>query len=418
MVGSPIPAYYCEKCDETIVAREAPVKCSCGHEHFRQDEDVLDTWFSSALWPFSTLGWPDETEDLNYFYPTNVLVTGYDIIFFWVARMIFSGLEHRKEIPFGDVLIHGIVRDSQGRKMSKSLGNGIDPLEVIDKYGADSLRMSLIVGNSPGNDMRFYYEKVEANRNFANKLWNAARFILMNLENLQGQPLKAGELEVTDKWIISRYNKLVKEVTDNLDKYELGLAAQKIYDFTWNEFCDWYIELAKGRLYGTDDEARATALHTLIYVLQNTLKLLHPFMPFITEEIWQHLPHEGESIMISPWPELNEAQMDEEAETEMQALMDAIRAIRNIRAEMDVPPSRKAKLILVTGGESLKIFQNTKHYFEKLAGASEVLLQTDSNGIPSNAVSVVTDKVQIFIPLEDLVDFEKELERLTKEKKI
>jgi len=415
--GHRIPAYYCEKCGETIVAKEAPAKCSCGHEQFRQDEDVLDTWFSSALWPFSTLGWPDETEDLSYFYPTNVLVTGYDIIFFWVARMIFSGLEHRKEVPFRDVLIHGIVRDSQGRKMSKSLGNGIDPLEVIDKYGADSLRMSLIIGNSPGNDMRFHYEKVEANRNFANKLWNAARFILMNLENIHGQPLKPGELEIADKWIISRYNNLVKEVTDNLDKYELGLAAQKIYDFTWNEFCDWYIELVKGRLYGTDDEARATALHTLIYVLQNTLKLLHPFMPFITEEIWQHLPHEGESIMISPWPEVNEGQINEDAEVEMQALMDAIRAIRNIRAEMEVPPSRKAKLILVTSNENIKMFQNTKLYFEKLAGASEVLIQTDNSGIPSNAVSVVTDKVQIFIPLEDLVDFEKEMERLTKEKK-
>jgi len=414
--GHRIPAYYCEKCGETIVAREKPKKCSCGHDKFRQDEDVLDTWFSSALWPFSTLGWPDETEELKYFYPTNVLVTGYDIIFFWVARMIFSGLEHMKEIPFRDVLIHGIVRDAQGRKMSKSLGNGIDPLEVIDDYGADSLRMSLVMGNSPGNDMRFYYEKVVANRNFANKLWNAARFILMNLENMHGRPLKPADLELTDRWIITRSNRLVKEVTDNLDKYELGIAAQKIYDFTWTEFCDWYIELAKPRLYGINDEARGTALYTLIYVLKNTLKLLHPFMPFITEEIWQHLPHEEESIMISSWPSVNEAELDEDAERDMQALMDAIRAVRNIRAEMGVQPSKKAKLILVADSDNISLFRDTRLYFEKLANASEIIIQNDKKGIPGNAVSVVTDKVQIFIPLEDLIDFDKEMERLNKEK--
>jgi len=414
--GHRIPAFYCEKCDETIVSKEEPKVCSCGHDKFRQDEDVLDTWFSSALWPFSTLGWPDETEDLKYFYPTSVLVTGYDIIFFWVARMIFSGIEHMGQIPFKEVLFHGIVRDSQGRKMSKSLGNGIDPLEVIDKYGADPLRMSLIVGNTPGNDMRFYYEKVEANRNFANKIWNATRFILMNLENMQGKPLKPDKLETADKWIISRYNRLVGEVTENLNKYELGLAAQKIYDFTWNEFCDWYIELVKPRLYGTDEAARGTALYTLVYVLTNTLKLLHPFMPFITEELWQHLPHEGESIMISSWPVVNEAELNESAESEMQAIMDAIRALRNIRAEMDVPPSRKAKLILVADQENQTLFKDAGLYFEKLGGASEVEIQTDNKGIPADAVSVVTDKVQIFIPLEDLIDFEKEMERLKKEK--
>ncbi|MGI6570946.1 MAG: valine--tRNA ligase [Caldicoprobacterales bacterium] len=415
--GHRIPAYYCEKCNETIVARQAPDKCSCGHDQFRQDEDVLDTWFSSALWPLSTLGWPDETEDLNYFYPTSVLVTGYDIIFFWVARMIFSGLEHRKEIPFRDVLIHGIVRDAQGRKMSKSLGNGIDPLDVIEQYGADPLRMSLIIGNSPGNDMRFHFEKVEASRNFANKLWNAARFILLNLENMKGRQLKQDKPDTADQWIISRYNHLVGEVTDNLNKYELGLAAQKIYDFIWSEFCDWYIELVKPRLYGADDTARGTALYTLIYVLSNTLKLLHPIMPFITEEIWQHLPHEEESIMISSWPVMNEAELNMEAEEKMNAVMDAIRAIRNIRAEMNVPPSRKAKLILIAEQENISLFQDAGLYFEKLAGASEVVIQTGGEAAPpSNAASIVTGKVQIFIPLDDLIDFEKEMERLEKEK--
>jgi len=414
--GHRIPAYYCDSCGETIVSREAPAKCKCGNEHLRQDEDVLDTWFSSALWPFSTLGWPDETRELKYFYPTNVLVTGYDIIFFWVARMIFSGLEHMNDITFSDVLIHGIVRDSQGRKMSKSLGNGIDPLEIIDKYGADALRLSLILGNSPGNDMRFYYEKVEASRNFANKIWNATRFILMNLENMQGKPLTPGTPEPADKWIISRYNRLAGEVTDNLNKYELGLAAQKIYDFIWDEFCDWYIEMAKPRLYGTNDNERGTALYTLVYVLSNSLKLLHPFMPFITEELWQHLPHEGESIMISTWPEVNASELDEAAEAEMEAVMDAIRAIRNIRAEMDVPPSRKAKLILVAEPENAGLFRNARLYFEKLAGASEVEIKEEKDSLPPNAVSVVTGKVQIFIPLEDLIDYEKEMERLLKEK--
>ena len=380
--GHRIPAYYCQSCGKTIVSKEAPQKCSCGYETFKQDEDVLDTWFSSALWPFSTLGWPDDTEEVKYFYPTSILVTGYDIIFFWVARMIFSGIEHMGEVPFKDVLLHGIVRDSQGRKMSKSLGNGIDPLEIIEKYGSDPLRMSLILGNSPGNDMRFYIEKVEANRNFANKIWNASRFILMNLENMQGQPLKLDKPEIADKWIISRYNQLITDVTDNLNKYELGLAAQKLYDFIWNEFCDWYIELVKPRLYGTNDDARGTALYTLTYVLTNTLKLLHPFMPFITEELWQHLPHEGESIMISSWPVANAKEIDIKAEEEMQAIMDAIKVIRNVRAEMEVPPARRAKLILVTSTENIHIFDGAKLYFEKLAGASEVEVQINKDGIP------------------------------------
>ena len=424
--GHRIPAYYCEKCGATVVAREKPTHCSrCGNDQFRQDEDVLDTWFSSALWPFSTLGWPEKTEELSYYYPTNVLVTAYDIIFFWVARMIFSGLEHTKEVPFRDVLIHGIVRDSQGTKMSKSLGNGIDPLEVIDQYGADSLRMSLILGNSPGNDMRFYYEKVEASRNFANKIWNATRFILMNPGEGQGQMRKmesqnrwspAGQPEIADRWIVSRYNRLVGEVTENLDKYELGLAAQKIYDFIWSEFCDWYIELVKPRLYGTEEEARDTALSTLTYVLSNTLKLLHPFMPFLTEELWQHLPHEGESIMTASWPVQRQEELNEDAEEEMQAVMDVIRAVRNIRAEKEVSPSRKTKLILVVEPGNAALFQNAEVYFEKLAGASEVSIRTGKEGIPVNAASVVTAKAQITIPMADLIDFEQEKKRLKKEK--
>ncbi len=416
--GHRIPAYYCKSCGETIVSKEMPKSCKCGHTELVQDEDVLDTWFSSALWPFSTLGWPDDTEDLRYFYPTSVLVTGYDIIFFWVARMIFSGIEHMKEIPFKHVLIHGIVRDSQGRKMSKSLGNGIDPLDVIDKYGADALRMSLIIGNSPGNDMRFHWEKVEANRNFANKIWNASRFILMNLENTQDLELKPEKLELADRWIISRYNRLVADVTDNLNKYELGLAAQKIYDFIWSEFCDWYIELVKPRLYSLDDDAKGTALYTLTTLLSNTLKLLHPFMPFITEEIWQHLPHDGESIMISSWPVVDNEKIDDNAEDAMNAVMEAIKAVRNIRAEMNVPPARKAKIIIVPfNAGDIALFDSSSIYVEKLAFSSEIVVQEFKSDIPANAVSVVTDRAEIYIPTEDLVDFEKELERLTKEKK-
>jgi valyl-tRNA synthetase len=415
--GHRIPAYYCLNCNETIVAKQVPSKCSCGHDEFRQDEDVLDTWFSSALWPFSTLGWPEKTEDLDYFYPTSVLVTGYDIILFWVARMIFSGLEHTGQVPFKDVLIHGMVRDSQGRKMSKSLGNGVDPLEIIDEYGADALRMSLIVGSSPGNDMRFHIEKVEASRNFANKIWNATRFIMMNLENMGGKDLKAGQMDLADRWIISRYNRLVGEVTENLDKYELGIAAQKVYDFIWNEYCDWYIELVKPRLYGTNEEARSTALYTLVYVLSNTLKLLHPFMPFISEEIWQHLSASSEdSIMVSSWPRLKDEELDDEAEARMDSIMDTIRAVRNIRAEMDVHPSRKTKLIIVAKEDKREIFEEAKVYLEKLAYASEIIINEAKDELAANAVPIVVDIGQIYIPLEDLVDFKSELDRLEKEK--
>ncbi len=413
--GHRIPAYYCGHCGQTVVAKEMPKECTCGHMTFTQDEDVLDTWFSSALWPFSTLGWPEDTEELRFFYPTSVLVTGYDIIFFWVARMIFSGLAHMEEIPFHQVLLHGIIRDPQGRKMSKSLGNGIDPLEVIDKYGADALRMSLILGNSPGNDMRFYWEKVEASRNFANKIWNASRFILMNLEKFEGE-LVLSKPDMADRWIISRYNRLIVEVTDNLGKYELGLAAQKLYDFIWSEFCDWYIEMVKPRLYGTDEDARSTALYTLTHVLSNTLKLLHPFMPFITEALWQYLPHVGESIMISAWPLPEEKQMDYKVENAMGSVMEAIKAIRNTRAEMEVPPAKRAKVYLVASPENASIFAGTQLYFEKLAGASEILISENKSDVPSNAVATFTDKVQIFMPLEDLIDFSKEWERLSKEK--
>jgi len=416
--GHRIPAYYCQDCGETIVAHSMPESCyKCGGTTFKQDEDVLDTWFSSALWPFSTLGWPDETEDLKYFYPTSVLVTGYDIIFFWVARMIFSGLEHMGEIPFKYVFIHGIVRDSEGRKMSKSLGNGIDPLKVIEKYGADALRLTLVTGNSPGNDMRFYWERVEASRNFCNKIWNAARFILMNMQNSGiGNPRK-GKLGLSDRWIISRYNRVLKEVTDNLEKYELGMAVQKLYDFIWDEFCDWYIELAKPELYGQDTGLKETKLYTLTFVLSNTLKLLHPFMPFITEEIWQYLPNrECESIMVSSWPRVNEEEIDAEAEEHMAAIMSAIRSIRNIRAEMEVPLSRKAKVVLVVDNGYKPIFEQGSIYFERLAWASEVIVQQDKYGVPANAISAVTDKAQIFMPLEDLVDVEREMERLLKEK--
>jgi len=416
--GHRIPAYYCQGCNDTVVAREMPDYCTkCGSTEFKQDEDVLDTWFSSALWPFSTLGWPDKTEELEYFYPTSVLVTGYDIIFFWVARMIFSGLEHMGEIPFRHVFIHGIVRDAQGRKMSKSLGNGIDPLEVIEEYGADALRLSLLTGNAPGNDMRFHYERVESSRNFANKIWNASRFILMNLKDTVPKKPDKEELELPDRWIISKYNRLVQEVTENLEKYELGIAVQKLYDFIWSEFCDWYIELAKPRLYDQENEQqRETVLYTLTYVLSNSLKLLHPFMPFITEEIWQHLPHEGDSIMISPWPEYNENEVDAEAEDQMEAIMNAIRSIRNVRAEMEVHPSQKAQVIIVPSQGYKDVFEEGKIYFERLAYASKLVLKNSEADIPENSVSAVTDKAQIFMPLEDLVDFDKEMARLNKEK--
>ncbi|MBZ4644674.1 MAG: valine--tRNA ligase [Clostridia bacterium] len=412
--GHRIPAYYCEDCGETIVSKKDITGCTkCGGKVI-QDPDVLDTWFSSALWPFSTLGWPEETDDLNYFYPTSVLVTGYDIIFFWVARMIFSGMEHMKKEPFKYVFIHGIVRDSEGRKMSKSLGNGIDPLEVIEKYGADALRFTLATGNSPGNDMRFYWERVEASRNFANKIWNASRFVLMNLEINENKLPELEKLTLEDKWILSRYNNLVKEVTDNLDKFELGIAVQKLYDFIWDEFCDWYIELVKPRLYDKQSTSRLEAQYVLTYVLSNTLKLLHPFMPFITEEIWKHLPHEGESIMISAWPKYHEQYNFVEEEKQMSVIMAAIKSIRNIRAEMNVAPSRKAKLYVVTA--NVETFQKGKVFFERLAGASEVILSAQKEDIPEDAVSVVVEGAEMFIPLDDLVDREKEIERLEKEK--
>lgn len=417
--GHRIPAYYCQDCGEVIVAKKRPEKCSCGGTDFRQDEDVLDTWFSSALWPFSTLGWPEETEDLKMHYPNNVLVTGYDIIFFWVARMIFSGIEQLGKTPFSDVYIHGIVRDSQGRKMSKSLGNGVDPLEIIEEFGADALRFTLITGNSPGNDTRWHMEKVEANRNFANKIWNASRFVLMNIDEdiLEREEEAKKNLVSADQWIISRYNTLVREVTENLEKYELGIAAAKLYDFIWNEYCDWYIELVKPRLYGEDQETKVAAQYTLVMVLKNTLKLLHPFMPFITEEIFTHLPGEEESIMISSWSEFREDLVYTKEEEEMELVMSVIRSIRNARAEMNVVPSRKAKVIMIAANpEVAAVLDKSQVYFEKLASASEVVVKTEKEGIPENAVSAVVDQVEVFIPLEDLIDREKEIERLQKEK--
>lgn len=416
--GHRIPAYYCEECGETVVAGEMPEKCpKCGCTHLHQDEDTLDTWFSSALWPFSTLGWPENTEELDYFYPTDVLVTGYDIIFFWVIRMVFSGLEQTGKTPFHHVLIHGLVRDSQGRKMSKSLGNGIDPLEVIDKYGADALRLTLMTGNAPGNDMRFYWERVEASRNFANKVWNASRFIMMNLEKAEvPADTDLSVLTGADKWILSKVNTLAKDVTENLDKYELGIAVQKVYDFIWEEFCDWYIEMVKPRLYSEEDTTKAAALWTLKTVLANALKLLHPYMPFITEEIFCTLCPEEESIMISSWPEFTEAwnfTADEEA---VEMMKEAVRSIRNVRTGMNVPPSKKAKVYVVSENEGVReVFENGKVFFASLGYASEVLVQADKTGIADDAVSAVTSEAVIYMPFAELVDIEKEIERLKKE---
>ena len=412
--GHRIPAFYCDDCGETTVSKEDITVCpKCGGK-VHQDEDVLDTWFSSALWPFSTLGWPEKTKELEYFYPTSVLVTGYDIIFFWVARMIFSGMEHMGKAPFKHVFIHGLVRDSQGRKMSKSLGNGIDPLEIVEKYGADALRFTLATGNAPGNDMRFYIERVEASRNFANKIWNASRFTLMNLDITENKLPDAKELQLEDKWILSKYNTLVKEVTDNLDNFELGIAVSKLYDFLWDNLCDWYIELVKPRLFDKENPTAKTAQYVLTYVLSNTMKLLHPFMPFITEEIWQHLPHEGESIMISKFPEYKEELNFFEEEKQTQMIMSAVVAIRNRRAEMNVPPSKKAQVIVVT--DKKDIFSKGVSYFEKLASAQDVLIKDTKDGIDANAVNIVVEGAEIFMPLGELVDKEKELERLNKEK--
>ncbi|HWR61034.1 MAG TPA: valine--tRNA ligase [Clostridia bacterium] len=419
--GHRIPAYYCEDCGEIIVSKTAPEACTkCGGK-VKQDEDTLDTWFSSALWPFSTLGWPDRTEDLEYFYPTSVLVTGYDIIFFWVARMIFSAMENMGQEPFKYVFIHGIVRDSEGRKMSKSLGNGIDPLDVIDKFGADALRFNLISGNSPGNDMRFFWEKVEACSNFANKIWNASRFVLMNLDSEKVQKADRAKyqesLTTADRWIVSRFNTVVKEVTENMEKFELGIAAQKLYDFMWSEFCDWYIELVKPRLYGEEDATKLAAQVTLCDILKGTMQLLHPYMPFITEEIFRHLPSEYESIMISKWPEYDEEAYKPEEEKKMEAVMEAVKSIRNIRAEMNVVPSRKAKVMIVTASQETRTaLEEGRMYFERLASASEVVVMPEKKGIPENAVSAMMNGAEIYLPLEDLVDFEKELERLEKEK--
>ncbi len=418
--GHQIPAFYCPECGEMVVTKEdAPTCPKCGCTHMVQDEDTLDTWFSSALWPFSTLGWPEKTEEMDYFYPTDVLVTGYDIIFFWVIRMMFSGLEQTGVEPFHTVLIHGLVRDSQGRKMSKSLGNGIDPLEVIDKYGADALRLTLMTGNAPGNDMRFYWERVEASRNFANKVWNASRFIMMNLGDGQIKEPAVEDLKSADRWILSKVNTLAKDVTENMDKYELGIAVQKVYDFIWEEFCDWYIEIVKIRLYNKDNpEMKAdSALWTLKTVLSNALKLLHPYMPFITEEIFCTLCPEEESIMISPWPEYKEEWHFAEAEDGVDKLKTLVKAVRNLRAEMDVPPSRKAKFYMVS--EFIKVldqYQALKEDFMTLISASEFVVQEDTAGIPDTAVSVVIPNAVVYVPLEDLVDMEKEKERLSKEK--
>ena len=409
--GHRIPAWYCPECGEVIVSRTDPDKCSkCGCENLKQDEDTLDTWFSSALWPFSTLGWPEENLDLKYFYPTDTLVTGYDIIFFWVARMIFSGLEYTDTVPFKTVLFHGIVRDANGLKMSKSLGNGIDPLVEIEKYGADALRFTLATGNTPGNDMRYIPERVEASRNFANKIWNAARFLLMNLESDEEMPLPA-ELALEDKWVLSKYNTLVRDVTDNLEKFELGLAVQKLYDFIWDVFCDWYIELCKARLNGEDKTAADTARSVLVYVFTGILKLLHPFMPFITEEIWQSLPHSGNAIMVSDWPVYDE-KLDFAAEEEnFEKVIAVIKAIRNRRSEMNVPPSKKAQIFIAS--ESKEIFEAGKAFITRLASGSDVSVG-DSFDMP-DAVLVVTDSAKVYIPLNELVDFTAELERLGKE---
>ena len=416
--GHRIPAYYCDECGETVVVREMPEKCpKCGCTHFHQDEDTLDTWFSSALWPFSTLGWPDKTPEMEYFYPTDVLVTGYDIIFFWVIRMVFSGLEQTGKTPFHHVLIHGLVRDSQGRKMSKSLGNGIDPLEVIDKYGADALRLTLITGNAPGNDMRFYWERVEASRNFANKVWNASRFIMMNLEKAEvpGE-MNLAELTGADKWILSKVNTLAKDVTENMDKYELGIAVQKVYDFIWEEFCDWYIEMVKPRLYSDTDSTKGAALWTLKTVLGNALKLLHPYMPFITEEIYCTLHPEEESIMISSWPVFKEEWNFANEEEAVEIIKEAVRSIRNVRTGMNVPPSKKAKVFVTAEDEKIrKIFENGEIFFAPLAHASQVIVQKDKTGIEDDAVSAVTAKAVIYMPFAELVDVEKEIERLKKE---
>ena len=416
--GHRIPAYYCDKCGHVVVAKDEPATCpECGHDHFTQDPDTLDTWFSSALWPFSTLGWPEKTPELEYFYPTDVLVTGYDIIFFWVIRMIFSGYEHMGEKPFKTVLFHGLVRDSQGRKMSKSLGNGIDPLEIIAEYGADALRLTLITGNAPGNDMRFYKERVEASRNFANKVWNASRFIIMNMEDKEVGADAARFLEPVDKWIISKLNVLIQEVTENMENYELGIAVQKIYDFIWDEFCDWYIEMVKPRLYNSDNkDSQDAALWTLQTVLIDALKLLHPYMPFLTEEIFGGLQSAEESIMVSQWPVYQKEREFTREEKEIEIMKEAVRGIRNVRTGMNVSPGRKALVYLVSDKDDVRaVFEKGKLFFAPLAYASEVLIQDNRDGIADDAVSVVIEDAVIYMPFAELVDIAQEIERLEKE---
>ena len=415
--GHRIPAYYCEECGEVIVDRKMPKVCpKCGCTHFIQDEDTLDTWFSSALWPFSTLGWPEKTEDLDYFYPTDVLVTGYDIIFFWVIRMIFSGYEQTGKAPFHTVLFHGLVRDSQGRKMSKSLGNGIDPLEVIEKYGADALRMTLMTGNAPGNDMRFYWERVEASRNFANKVWNASRFIMMNMEEVSADEVALNDLTMADKWILSKVNRLAKDVTHHMDQFDMVIALQKFYDFVWEEFCDWYIEMVKPRLWNKEDKTRSAAIWTLKTVLIQSLKLLHPFIPFVTEEIFCNLQEEEESIMVSAWPKFKEEWNFETEEKAVETIKEAVRGIRTVRTSMNVPPSKKAKVFVVSEKAEIRtIFEDSKVFFGMLGYASEVFVQEDKTNIGEDAVSAVTADAVIYMPFAELVDIEKEIERLKKE---
>ena len=414
--GHQIPAWYCDECGHINVSREDPTKCEkCGCTHLTRDEDVLDTWFSSGLWPFSTLGWPDlDSEDLKYWYPTTDMVTGYDIIFFWVARMVVSGMEQMKKEPFKTVFIHGLVRDDKGRKMSKSLGNGIDPLEMAEKYGADALRFNLITGNSPGNDMRFYVEKCEAMRNFANKIWNASRYVLMNLTVEETGLPDAADLEIEDKWVLSKLNTLIKEVTENMDAYELGVASAKVYDFIWDTYCDWYIELTKARLYGENEKSKLAAQKVLVYVLDQFLRLLHPFMPFITEEIWQAIPHEGQFLMLADWPKYDESLNFGAEAAHMESVMNAIRSIRNRRAEMNVPPSKKSTLYVVS--DKGEIFRQGEGFICRLAYADKVIIcETDPEG-HENMVCVVTNDAKLYIPLEELIDFEKELARLEKEK--
>ena len=414
--GHQIPAWYCDECGHINVSREDPTKCEkCGCTHLTRDEDVLDTWFSSGLWPFSTLGWPDlDSEDLKYWYPTTDMVTGYDIIFFWVARMVVSGMEQMKKEPFKTVFIHGLVRDDKGRKMSKSLGNGIDPLEMAEKYGADALRFNLITGNSPGNDMRFYVEKCEAMRNFANKIWNASRYVLMNLTVEETGLPDAADLEIEDKWVLTKLNTLIKEVTENMDAYELGVASAKVYDFIWDTYCDWYIELTKARLYGENEKSKLAAQKVLVYVLDQFLRLLHPFMPFITEEIWQAIPHEGKFLMLADWPKYDESLNFGTEAAHMESVMNAIRSIRNRRAEMNVPPSKKSTLYVVS--DKGEIFRQGEGFICRLAYADKVIIcENDPEG-HENMVCVVTNDAKLYIPLEELIDFEKELARLEKEK--